>query len=174
MELGDFISSHFEFLVTLAFYYVPAIVGAAINAFVKHDDDPKTETKRSASRAGLLMFFSALVPSIILAAVNDYIEGLISLPSLRIGIAFIFGCVGDEALEIITSLKKMISIMKVLSKYIEKLKHITDISEDVVNQISKDKDETPKEDLPKPKDDKPKPPEPPTSDFDGYDDSLME
>ena len=137
MDLDIFMGEHIRFMITLVYYFIPAMVGSVLTTYIKHlPKEDEVKDKKSAVRVGLLMFFSALVPSIILATFHEYLNNIIPLTSLKIGIAFIFGCVGDETLEIITSLNKMLAILKILSKYIEGLKHLTNTSEEIVNLIS--------------------------------------
>lgn len=151
MDIQNFLSDHMQFTISLAYYFVPAMVGAALTTYVKHigKEEPETDKKKS-FHVGWIMFFSALVPSWILASIHDYLSGIIPLTSIRIGIAFVFGCVGDETLEVITSLKNLLAILKVLSTYIEGLKHVTHVSEEVVNEIDKVKTKPEVIEVPKP------------------------
>ena len=172
MDLGNFQQEHFAFIVTLAFYLFPAIVGASISTYTKslEPDAPK----RSSLHNVLLTFLSALVPAMFLAMFHTYIETLVPLSSLRIGVGFFFGCVGDETLDIVTSLRKTLATMKALSNHNEKLKKVTDVAETVINAVDAEREK----ERPKPKQDPPpephkpetKPVTPPPSD-DDYDDS---
>ena len=84
------------------------------------------------------MFFSALIPSVVLSAINEYLVEIIESSALRIGVAFVFGCVGDETLEIVTSLRKMSSLLKILSKYIEKLKKFSNAAGEIIDELNKE------------------------------------
>ena len=150
MELQNYLEDHIKFILILSFYFLPAIVGAALTTYVKYADKCD-KSKRCTTKTIITMFFSALVPAIILSAVNDYLTEILEASSLRIGIAFIFGCVGDELLEIVTSLRKMTNITKVLAKHIESLKKITSVANEVMNELDKEEKDSDKNDNYKPK-----------------------
>lgn len=145
MNPMDLMADHGSFVVTLLYYFIPAFTGAALSTYIKYikshskktNDDGLTPTRR-VLRTILLMFFSALVPSILLASFHGYFSSLVEISSLRIGISFIFGCIGDETLDIITSLQKMLTIMRALSKYIESLKQASQISDAVNDELNKE------------------------------------
>ena len=137
MEFQNYLEEHIKFILILSFYFLPALVGAALTTYVKYADKCD-KSKRCTTKTIITMFFSALVPAIILTSVNDYLNEILQASSLRIGIAFVFGCVGDEILEIVTSLKKMVNITKALAKHIESLKKISAAANDVMDEINKD------------------------------------
>ena len=171
MEFQNYLEGHIKFLLILSFYFLPAITGAALTTFIKYADKCD-KSKKCTTRTIILMLFSALVPSIILTAVDDYLTEILIESSLRLGVAFIFGCVGDEVLEIVTSLRKMLTILKTLGKHIDSVKKLSEVTGEVMHELN-NKDDSDDSD-----DDDPKNP-PPDSGQDiglhlGDDDDFLE
>ena len=76
----------------------------------------------------ITLFLSALTPSILLAATDTYIRGLLNDDNILIGLSFLVGCMGSEIMGTITSYTKFIKILGKMGDHIDNLKGVSGIA----------------------------------------------
>lgn len=143
MDFETVVDELLHFANSLLFYLCPAYLGALASVGAKHmmKEDPNYKKNKWNLAPAIVVFLSALVPSILLASINPLLEKLISHTSLRIGMGFITGAVGDEILMVVTSIQNLTQAMKIVGKDIESVKQIADRAEQILDVTNKNKPE---------------------------------
>lgn len=126
----SYFQKHLHFLAILMFYLLPTLIGSVVAFYSRNvlDKDNKNKVTKITSSVVITLFLSALTPSILLAATDTYIRGLLNDDNILIGLSFLVGCMGSEIMGTITSYTKFIKILGKMGDHIDNLKGVSGIA----------------------------------------------
>lgn len=113
----EMIETYLDFLATLVFFLIPTLSGSAVSYYTRKHFSKKKSDKiiPEGKHVTLYIMLCGLVPAIFMASSITAIRKYISL-NMSIGLAFLLGCVGDDMLRVVSSLRNLMIVLKSFTK----------------------------------------------------------